>query len=68
MDFHNGQDSCDLEGGPGTPVSAPTKEKINTGAMMIQRNPHLTIRQHAVLLQISIGSVHTLFRNLLNAS
>lgn len=67
-DFQNGRDSCELEGGPGASVSALTEETINTGAVMIRTDPHLTIRQLAVLLDISIGSVHTLLHDHLNVS
>ncbi|KAG8292804.1 hypothetical protein J6590_030258 [Homalodisca vitripennis] len=30
-DFKNGRESCELEGGPGDPVSALTEETINNG-------------------------------------
>lgn len=67
-DFKDGRESCELEGGPGAPVSALTEETINTGGVMIRTDPHLTIRQLAIMLDISIGSVHTLMHDHLNVS
>lgn len=66
--FQNGWDSWELEGGPGAPVSALTEETINTGAVMICTDPHMTIRQHAFMLDILIGSVHTLLHDNVNGS
>jgi len=48
-DFKNGRESCELEGGPGAPVSALTEETINTAGVMIHTDPHLTIRRLAIL-------------------
>jgi len=64
----NGRESCEVEGGPGTPVSALTEEIINTGGVMIRMDPHLTIRQLVTLLDISVGSAHTLLNDNLHMS
>ncbi|KAG8256295.1 hypothetical protein J6590_071811 [Homalodisca vitripennis] len=50
--------NCEFEGGPGAPIAALTEETINAGGVVIHTDPHLTIRQLAIMLDISIGSVH----------
>lgn len=67
-DFKNGRESCELEGGPGAPVSALSEETINTCGVMIHTDPHLTIRQLADMLDISVGSAHTLLHDNLKMS
>lgn len=62
-DIQNGLDSCELDGGQGAPVSALTEETINTGAVMICTDPHLTVGQLAFMLDKSIRNVHLLFHN-----
>lgn len=57
--LESGRGSCELEGGPGRPVTALTVKTINTGAAMICTDPHLTFLEVAALLSISTGSIHT---------
>ncbi len=45
---------------PGAPMAVLPKQRINFDANMILDNPHLTVRQFASLLDIWIGSMHTL--------
>ncbi len=44
----------------GIPMTVLTKQTINTDTTMILDNPHSSVRQLASLLDISIGSAHTL--------
>lgn len=66
--FKNGRESCELEGGEGAPVTALTEETINTAGVMIRTDPRLTVRQLARMLDISIGSVHTILHDHLHMS
>lgn len=66
--FLSGRDSCELQGGDGAPVTALTDIIINTGAAMIRTDPRLTVRELATMLDISVGSVHTLLSNHLHMS
>ncbi len=45
-----GQESCELKGGPGMPVIALTKGKINTVDQLITTDLHLTTRQLVQIL------------------
>ncbi len=58
--FKRGWKSVELMGGPGAPTTVLTKQTFNTGATVILDNPHLTVRQLASLLDISIESSLTL--------
>lgn len=68
QEFKNGRENCELQGGPGAPISALTEETINTGAVIIRTDPRLTIVQLAHILDISVGSVFTLLHKHLNMS
>ncbi len=58
-EFKSGMKSMKLMGRCGASTTALTKQTINTGATIIFDDPRLTLRQHALLLDISIGSAHT---------
>jgi len=66
--FHNGRESCEVEGGLGAPITALTKEIINTGCVIIRMDTHLTVKQLATLLDKSVGSAHTLLNDNLHIS
>ena len=66
--FKSGRKSAELEGGPGAPCTALTEVTINTSAAIIREDPHLTVRQFATLLNISVGSAHTLLTDVLGLS
>ena len=59
-DFKDGREDPELQGGDGAPVTAFTEETVNTAAAMIKTDRRLTVRQIARLLDISLGSAHTI--------
>ncbi len=68
MAYRKGRDSCELQGGRGAPVTALNDVTINTAGCLIATDPHLTTRELAGILDISLGSVHTLLHDHLNVS
>ncbi len=62
------RDSCELQGGPGAPVTALSDATINTAGCLITTDPHLTNQEFAGTLDISLGNVHTLLHDHLNIS
>ncbi len=61
--FQNGGENCELESGPGVPITELCKETINTVGSLITTNPHLSIGQLAKMLGISLGSVNMILRD-----
>ncbi len=66
--FRKGRDSCELQGGPDAPVTVLSDVTINTAGCLIATDPHLTTRELAGILDISLGTVHTLLHDHLNVS
>ncbi len=64
--FQKSRDSCELQRSPGAPVTALSDMTINTAGCLITTNPHLTTRELASILDISLESVHTLLHDYLN--
>ncbi len=61
--FKSGRKSVDLIMGRKPPTSALTKQTINISATMIFDDAHLTVRQLALLLDISIGAHILVFQS-----
>ncbi len=66
--FRNGRDSCELQGSPSALVTALSNMTINTTSCLVTTYPHITTRELAGKLDISLGSVHTLLHDHLNIS
>ncbi len=66
--FRKSRDSCELQGGPSAPVTALSDVTVNTAGCLIVTDHHLNTRELAGILDISLGSVHTLLHDHLNVS
>ncbi len=63
---YEGRESCELQGRKGAPVTMLTEMNINTRAAIICTDPRLTVWELAQMLDISIGSTHTLLKDYLH--
>ncbi len=66
--FKSSRKNAELMGRPGAPIKALTEQMINTCIIMILDDPHLTVRQIASLLDISVESARTFLLTELNFS
>ncbi len=64
--FRKDRDSCELQDSPGALVTALSDVTINTAGCLIATDPHLTTRELTGILDIWLGSVHTLLHDHLN--
>ena len=66
--FKDGRGSCELKGGEGAPTTVLTDITINTAAAIMRKDSRLTVRELAKMLEISVGSAHTILKDHLNMS
>lgn len=60
FEFKNKWESCELKGKLGKTATAITTMCLNTASTILNTNPHTRVQNFTIILDVFVGSIHTI--------